>query len=43
MSDFDSLTRGDERISYRGPVKRLLVSPEIGALIGTIEIGRAHV
>jgi ribose/xylose/arabinose/galactoside ABC-type transport system permease subunit len=38
MSDFDSLTRGDERISYRGPVKRLLVSPEIGALIGTIVV-----
>jgi len=38
MSDVDSLTRGDERISYRGPVKRLLVSPEIGALIGTVVV-----
>ena len=38
MSDVDSLTRGDERISYRGPIKRLLVSPEIGALIGTVVV-----
>ncbi|MFZ9380442.1 MAG: ABC transporter permease [Ilumatobacteraceae bacterium] len=40
MSDSgsDSLTRSDERISYRGPIKRLLVSPEIGALIGTVVV-----
>ncbi|NDC11716.1 MAG: hypothetical protein EBZ88_04585, partial [Actinobacteria bacterium] len=38
MSDSDSPARSDERISYRGPVKRLLVSPEIGALIGTIVV-----
>lgn len=38
MADSDSLTGKDERLSYRGPVKRLLVSPEIGALIGTVVI-----
>ena len=38
MADSESLSRNDERISYRGPVKRLLVSPEIGALIGTIVV-----
>ncbi len=26
----------DERISFRGPVQRMLVSPEIGALIGAV-------
>ncbi|MFM2072888.1 MAG: hypothetical protein RLZZ623_3152 [Actinomycetota bacterium] len=29
---------GDERISYRGPVQRLLTSPEIGALVGTVMV-----
>jgi ribose/xylose/arabinose/galactoside ABC-type transport system permease subunit len=38
MSESESVTRSDERISYRGPVKRLLVSPEIGALIGTVVV-----
>ena len=28
----------DERISHRGPIQRLLVSPEIGALVGAILI-----
>ena len=28
----------DERISFRGPMQRLLISPEIGALIGTIMV-----
>jgi ribose/xylose/arabinose/galactoside ABC-type transport system permease subunit len=29
---------GDERITFRGPVQRMLISPEIGALIGTIMV-----
>lgn len=29
---------GDERLTFRGPVQRMLVSPEIGALIGTIMV-----
>ena len=29
---------GDERIVYRGPVQRLLTSPEIGALVGTVMV-----
>ncbi len=29
-------TSADERISHRGPVQRLLVSPEIGAIIGAV-------
>jgi ribose/xylose/arabinose/galactoside ABC-type transport system permease subunit len=29
---------GDERISFRGPVQRLLTSPEIGALVGTVMV-----
>lgn len=28
----------DERISFRGPMQRMLISPEIGALIGTIMV-----
>jgi simple sugar transport system permease protein len=28
----------DERVSFRGPLRRLLVSPEIGALIGAIVV-----
>ncbi|MEY4338928.1 MAG: hypothetical protein RLZ14_778, partial [Actinomycetota bacterium] len=28
----------DERITFRGPVQRMLISPEIGALIGTIMV-----
>jgi simple sugar transport system permease protein len=28
----------DERITYRGPLRRWLVSPEIGALIGTVVV-----
>ena len=41
MSEVDGMTptkSGDERISYRGPLKRLLVSPEIGALIGAVVV-----
>ena len=41
MSEVDGLTptkTGDERITYRGPIKRLLVSPEIGALIGAVVV-----
>ena len=29
---------GDERISFRGPMQRLLTSPEIGALVGTVMV-----
>jgi ribose/xylose/arabinose/galactoside ABC-type transport system permease subunit len=28
----------DERIVFRGPVQRLLISPEIGALVGTVMV-----
>lgn len=28
----------DERLAYRGPIQRLLVQPEIGALVGAIAI-----
>ncbi len=28
----------DERITYRGPLRRWLISPEIGALIGTVVV-----
>lgn len=41
MSELGDLTpskASDERISYRGPIKRLLVSPEIGALIGAVVV-----
>jgi len=41
VSEVDGLTQtktGDERITYRGPIKRLLVSPEIGALIGAVVV-----
>jgi len=41
VSEVDGLSpakMGDERISYRGPIKRLLVSPEIGALIGAVVV-----
>ena len=41
MSEFDEIARpkdGDERIAYRGPLKRLLISPEIGALIGAVVV-----
>ncbi|NBQ45768.1 MAG: ABC transporter permease, partial [Actinobacteria bacterium] len=41
MSEVGGLTQsnsGDERITYRGPIKRLLVSPEIGALIGAVVV-----
>ena len=31
-------TGGDERIAFRGPLQRLLISPEIGALIGAIMV-----
>ena len=44
MSEVNGLTptkTGDERITYRGPIKRLLVSPEIGALIGAVVVGRS--
>lgn len=30
--------RGDERLAYRGPIQRLLVRPEIGALIGAAAV-----
>jgi simple sugar transport system permease protein len=29
---------GDERIAHRGPMRRWLISPEIGALIGTVVV-----
>ena len=41
MSEFDDVTPlkpSDERITYRGPLKRLLISPEIGALIGAVVV-----
>ena len=41
MSEFDDVTplkSSDERITYRGPLKRLLISPEIGALIGAVVV-----
>ncbi len=41
MSEFDDVTTlkpSDERITYRGPLKRLLISPEIGALIGAVVV-----
>ena len=41
MRDFDDVTPlkpSDERITYRGPLKRLLISPEIGALIGAVVV-----
>ena len=40
MSEFDDVTssKSDERITYRGPLKRLLISPEIGALIGAVVV-----
>ena len=41
MHEVDGLTptkSGDERITYRGPLKRLLISPEIGALIGAVVV-----
>ena len=38
MSESDAPSRGDERISYRGPLKRLFISPEIGALIGAVVV-----
>ena len=41
VSEVDGLTptkTGDERITYRGPIKKLLVSPEIGALIGAVVV-----
>ena len=38
MSDSNAPSRGDERISYRGPLKRLFISPEIGALIGAVVV-----
>ncbi len=41
MSEFDDvapLKPSDERITYRGPLKRLLISPEIGALIGAVVV-----
>ncbi len=41
MSEFDDVTPlkpSDERISYRSPLKRLLISPEIGALIGAVVV-----
>ena len=28
----------DERITFRGPLQRTLISPEIGALIGTVMV-----
>ena len=41
MSEIDDVTPlkpSDERITYRGPLKRLLISPEIGALIGAVVV-----
>jgi len=40
MSDHSSVapSGSDERITFRGPVQRMLISPEIGALIGTIMV-----
>jgi len=41
VRDFDDVTPlkpSDERITYRGPLKRLLISPEIGALIGAVVV-----
>jgi len=41
VSEFDDVTPlkpSDERITYRGPLKRLLISPEIGALIGAVVV-----
>ena len=32
----ESSMRADERLVYRGPIQRLLVSPEVGALIGAV-------
>ena len=31
-------TKPDERISHRGPMRRWLISPEIGALIGAVVV-----
>jgi ribose/xylose/arabinose/galactoside ABC-type transport system permease subunit len=31
-------SRGDERIAHRGPMRRWLISPEIGALIGAVVV-----
>ena len=31
-------TRADERIAHRGPMRRWLISPEIGALIGAVVV-----
>jgi ribose/xylose/arabinose/galactoside ABC-type transport system permease subunit len=40
MSEFESdaaaRVSADERLGHRGPIQRLLVSPEIGALIGAV-------
>ncbi len=33
-----AVSAGDERITYRGPLRRWLISPEIGALIGAIVV-----
>ena len=33
-----AVVSSDERITYRGPLRRWLVSPEIGALIGTVVV-----
>ena len=30
--------RADERLAFRGPIQRLLVRPEIGALVGTTAV-----
>ena len=40
MTDHTSVAgaAGDERLTFRGPVQRMLISPEIGALIGTIMV-----
>jgi simple sugar transport system permease protein len=33
-----SVAEGDERIAHRGPMRRWLISPEIGALIGAVVV-----
>jgi len=38
LGDLTPSKASDERISHRGPIKRLLVSPEIGALIGAVVV-----
>lgn len=37
-TDAPAKSGGDERIAFRGPFQRLLISPEIGALIGAVMV-----